>query len=520
MSNFHIKIEGGTITYSARDGVRVVAERGQKGKSVVSVYWGDAVIARDEFELGKMNRRNAFFTALPVEVQERLGDAAALLAIDDAARTQRREFIEHPNAPSEHKAGPGLPTILNDRTLLDQIRSALRAAGWVGDIRPALLCYFAMTSRVLVGGPLGHPINLAFVAPPAAGKNAAVEKAMALMPVGAVYLVRAASERALIYLNRDLAHKVVVFGEADSIPDEGAAASAIRSLASDNELRYEVVEKNDEGRHETREIVKPGPTVLITTSTKRVQEQLGTRVLEVPLPDDPAQTRLVMQQQAAMLAKADPAPPRFEPLIELQEYLAASAPHRVAVPYAPVLADTVPATAARTRRDFPKLLSCIQVSAVLHQRHRQRDADGCIVATIEDYENAYDLMGFLFDIVAADGVTKTVRSTVEAVAADEQVTQTALAARLQLSKSSVSARVKAALAGGYLLNVERREGYPHRLMKGAPLPDALDALPSPQLVRELFETRSSAAISSASTASEQPFGSSSNSDKPTDSDRE
>ena len=92
------------------------------------------------------------------------------------------------------------------------------------------------------------------------------------MPPEAYYEIDAGSDRALIYTDEDYQHRVVIFGEADSIPDEGAAASAVRNLAAKNYLAYDVVEKDPRtGKHQTRHIVKPGPTGLVTTSTKSLR---------------------------------------------------------------------------------------------------------------------------------------------------------------------------------------------------------------------------------------------------------
>src|SRR5215211_3565638 len=98
-----------------------------------------------------------------------------------------------------HTHGPSLPwrsgrDLLHTPDLLDQIAMVMKAHGYAGDARPALAAYFAITSRLLAA-----PMNVAFVAPSGAGKNRAVDEACALMPEDAVYVVKAASERALIY---------------------------------------------------------------------------------------------------------------------------------------------------------------------------------------------------------------------------------------------------------------------------------------------------------------------------------
>ena len=67
-------------------------------------------------------------------------------------------------------------------------------------------------------------------------------------------------------------------------------------------LAYDVVEQNPStNKWETRDIVKPGPTVLMTTSTRSLAHQLGTRVLERSISDSQDQTRAVTLAHATQV---------------------------------------------------------------------------------------------------------------------------------------------------------------------------------------------------------------------------
>jgi MarR family len=326
------------------------------------------------------------------------------------------------------------------------------------------------------------------VAPSAAGKNRAVDEALALIPPEAVYILKAGSPRALIYTGEDFQHRVVVVSEADSIPEDGPAASAIRTLAADNVMEYEVVEKNPKtGRFEVRIIRKPGPTGLITTSTKSLGEQLGTRLLEVPVSDDEHQTRAVMKAHARDVAASKASPPDVTPFLALQRWLGLQGGQRIIVPFADALSNLVPAKAVRMRRDFRQLLTSIQAFALLYQRQRETTADGGIVATLEDYRLARELLAPIFEGIAAEGLTPAIRQTVEKVKPGEEVSLADLAQRLGLAKATVSYRVKRAIAGGWLVNNEPRQGHPAKLELGAPLPDSTMVLPDAQVVQEVFE---------------------------------
>lgn len=369
--------------------------------------------------------------------------------------------------------------LLEAPDLLGRIADAIRAGGYAGDTTPAMLAYAAITSRLLE-----RPINLSYVAQSAAGKNKAIDVARDLMPKSAYILITAASPRALIYSEDDYQHRTVIFAEADSIPADGPAASAIRSLITDNEMAYEVVEKHPEtGQFTVRRIVKPGPTGLITTSTKPLPWQMNTRVLVVPVSDTPQQTRAVMAAHVAAV-NGDAPSADVESFLALQRWLQLAGHHRVTVPYARALSEAVPADQVRMRRDFRLLLTTIQVVALLYQRQRQRDAQGRIIATLDDYGMARRLVLDVFTAAATGGVTPAIRETAEAVAAlhdgENGVTVKAVGDRMGLAPNTAWYRVQAACRLRYLVNLETRPRQPAQLVPGDPLPEGPSALPEPE----------------------------------------
>jgi hypothetical protein len=134
------------------------------------------------------------------------------------------------------------------------------------------------------------------------------------------------------------------------------------------------------------------------------------------------------------------------------------------------------------------LLSLVKTHAILHQTSRQRDAHGCLIATLEDYAV---VRGVVVDILS-EGIDATVgltlRETVEAVknltgARVKTVSITQLARELNLDKSATSRRVKEALDLGYLRNHAKRKGLPARLVVGDPLPENIEVLPDAEVLQ-------------------------------------
>ena len=375
--------------------------------------------------------------------------------------------------------------LLHDPQLLRRVQDAIRDRGYVGDLTAPSMVYLALTSRLLE-----RPLNVACVAPSSAGKNRAVDAATDLMPSEAFFLEKAGSARALIYSEESFEHRAVIVAEADSIPqDDGPAASAIRSLAEDGYMTYDVVQQDPgTGNFVTRRVVKQGPTALITTSTKPLREQMNTRTLTVTINDSPEQTREVLRSHAASVNGSRP---EFDvsDLVDLQRWLTLAGDRQVTIPYGHVLAELVPVAHVRMRRDFRQLLTVIQAVALLYQCQRERAADGRIMATLEDYRLARELILGAFTTAATDGVTPPVREVVEALVTvfDETgkaCTRKALADALGIAPRTAGDRLARAVSLGYAVNLETRERQPGQYQPGEPLPENRPPLPT---VDELYE---------------------------------
>jgi len=197
------------------------------------------------------------------------------------------------------------------------------------------------------------------------------------------------------------------------------------------------------------------------------------RTLDVP--DDRHQLRqaLIAQGQIEVEEVADPDPA----LISYQAYLQALAPWDVLIPFAPVLSDEIGKSIAfpRLLRDYSRLLSLIKAVTVLRHQQRRKDAKGRLIAEIEDYATVYELVKSMYEATVT-GATERVRDLVQAVgklngAGGEEVTVTQVANHLEIHKMAASRAVKTACAHGWLVNNEKRRGYPASLVLGEPLPE-------------------------------------------------
>jgi hypothetical protein len=367
------------------------------------------------------------------------------------------------------------PQLTQCPDILGEFARELGKLGLTGEDRAAKLLYLALTSRVLE-----TPVNVAVKGPSSGGKSHLVEKVLQFFPSQAFYALSAMSERALIYSPEPLVHRHLVLFEAAGLTGD-FATYAVRTLLSEGRLCYEVTEKNSSGSLVARRIERRGPTGLILTTTLvRWHPENETRMLNVTIDDSPEQTRRVLRSLAAV----KPEKRDLTLWVELQEWIAAGE-HRVVIPYAETLAETIPTTAVRMRRDFGKVLALIRAHAILHQAIREKTNQGEIVATLDDYGAVRSLVVDSLGEGSGLTVSRTTRETVEAVrkllnAGSENgaVSLADLAPPLGRDKSSVSRRVAVAIKGEYLVNQETRRGQPMKLVLGAELPEDQEVLPS------------------------------------------
>ena len=357
--------------------------------------------------------------------------------------------------------------------ILDRFAEDLSRSGVVGESKLAKLLYLAVTSRFLQ-----RPVSVAMKGPSSGGKSYLTEQVLRFFPDEAYYALTAMSEHALAYGDEPLANRFLVLYEAAGM-DSDLTTYFVRSLLSEGRLRYETVEKTSEGMR-PRLIEREGPTGLIVTTTAvKLHPENETRMLSLTVTDTQEQTREVM---AALAEVTTGEPPDLSKWHALQRWLKAD-DCETSIPYAKALAALIPPVAVRLRRDFGALLNLIRACAILHQASRERDAEGRIVATLEDYATVRALVADLVSEGVEATVPANVRETAETLARlysddGEPVTIVKLAGELKLDKSSAWRRVRAAIDRGYVKNLEERKGRPARLVPGDPLPDDTEILPS------------------------------------------
>jgi hypothetical protein len=386
---------------------------------------------------------------------EAASDAGGLCGGPDS-----RETVQHP------------PALAHEDDILGHLARDLRLVGHIGEERAAKLLYLVATSRLL-----DKIVSTVVKGPSAAGKSAVVERILGFFPDEAYYSLSGMSERALAYSEEPLQHRVLVVYEAAGLTGDWASY-LMRSLLSENRIRYEVAESTAEGI-KVRLIEREGPTGLIVTTTAvSLHQENETRLISIPVDDSAEQTGRVLRAIAAGNGR----PINMIEWHELQFWLA-DGERRVVVPFAAVLAELIPPVAVRLRRDFGSLLGLLRAHALLHRATREVDEHGQIVATLDDYAAVRELVVDLISDGIGSTVSESTRETVAAVAeivgdGERYASNAQLAERLELDKAAVSRRVRVAINQGYLRNDEDKRGKPSKLALADPLPEDIEVLPT------------------------------------------
>lgn len=339
-------------------------------------------------------------------------------------RARQKQSAEAPPPPPktlkdlEHAAHD----IVTSHTVLDRFAADIgkRVAGEENNLKRL---YLIATSRLFE-----KTMHAAIKGVSSSGKSEIRLEVLAFIPPEDVISFTTLSEKALLYMPDDFAHKVLSMGEASGPGEQDFQDYLLRELMSEGILRYPVPQKvvND---IVTVTIVKRGPvTFLVTTTRASLNPENETRLVSMETDDSEKQTEAVMKKIADLEGEGSAETIDYATWHDYQRWLAAGE-RRVVIPWAQSLRKLIKAKAVRLRRDFGQLLRAIQAHALLHRFHRERDGTGRVIATINadddgeagapkakgDYEAVRDLFADIIAEAAEVKVSETVVATVEAV---------------------------------------------------------------------------------------------------------
>jgi len=375
--------------------------------------------------------------------------------------------------------------------LLYKIQKEFERSGLVGEKENALLLYLALVSRLLQ-----KPISIIIKSGSSAGKSFLVKIVQNLFPKDTYIELTGLSSKSLIYLKEEFKHKFLIIFEVHGFKDDDYTEHLIRTLLSENKIRYAVVEKDKFDGHETRIIEKEGPTGLITTTTfSNINDENETRLFSITLDEKSNQTKDIKLN----IAKSYESPNANEnnnvldDLLNLQKILDT---HPVLIPYASQIAELTPDEPIRMRRDYQRILAVIEASALLHQYQREiKEYNGVkhIIAGLEDYFISKLILEKPLGLTIQNNYPQTLEIVNEIKSIHEKnkkpVLIKDLTKKLNKSKMTITRWLKPALENGRIENVgDEGKGKPLKLIPNNSYEDEItaDILPSIELLLDLF----------------------------------
>jgi hypothetical protein len=397
------------------------------------------------------------------EAKERAWKAAA--AARAAADVREAEEDERRREEERERIWASCGALAEDPKLLDEMEKVAHQLGLVNEGAAARGVFLTYVSRLLAG----NAVRMLRLGASASGKNIPVELTLSLIPKHAVVQVSGASPRALPYYGGDdpdaLKGKVIYVPEARILASKDGEfdnpfTAMFRTLISEGRIVYQTVVTDADGSRHTETIVKNGPTAAILTCVHDIDPEMKTRVLIQETDESGEQTDAIVRR---ILSKRKAAP-ALQPWLDLQLFLEDGAPYRVDIPFREAISEAfdkwrpgfLKDATMRMRRDVPGFLVAVEASAVLHKAQRTVDADGVIIATLDDYRHAYEAFGEGLAAVHGKASEKVIAvvKVIEGMRAESdmpaiKVTLRDLAKRLRVgSPATAKARLDAALEYG------------------------------------------------------------------------
>jgi hypothetical protein len=318
----------------------------------------------------------------------------------DRARAAREAQRERERKEERERLWTSCSQIAMSKVLLAAMEALAHELGVVGEGAGVRAAYLTCASRLLAE----DAIRLLRLGAPASGKNVVIEIVFRFIPADAIVHVSGGSPKSLPYYdgadNEDaLKHKIIYIPEAQIIAAKGHGVESdfaiiLRTFISEGRIVYDTVVSQDGGPPTGLKIIKHGPIAAIITTARDVDPELKTRTLIMDTNESGEQTDAIVKR---ILSKPK-GKLNLQPWLDFQLWLELDGPYEVEIPYCEQVyqafgrwrPEFLKDAQLRMRRDVSSLLNAVKSSAVLHKAQRLITADGVIVATLDDYQHAYE----------------------------------------------------------------------------------------------------------------------------------
>jgi predicted transcriptional regulator len=244
--------------------------------------------------------------------------------------------------------------LIEDPHFLFNVGQQIGAAGVIGEDRNRLVIYLSCLSSALE-----KPVSVLIKGPTSTGKNNLVKAVLSLVPEELVVTRSSFSNKALAHGATTLAKKIVYIAEHRAGKD---VEFYRRLLQSEGELHHEATVVAGAKRETEVASRVGGPVFVSTTTDEKVYPDDETRFLSLRADESAEQTRDVLRAQFSEKRQEEPA--RLAAWREAFRILCKKVPTFRHPSWFGYLAERIPVSQSRARRDVPRFLSLLKAAAL------------------------------------------------------------------------------------------------------------------------------------------------------------
>jgi len=347
--------------------------------------------------------------------------------------------------------------IAQDPLLFKNKIEIINQLGVINERKPIGLYLVTIDSRCLPMGSTGsEALATKNSGPYGAGKSHPMFACLKIYPKKAYHLITSGSDKSLYNIQHGLKHKCLILTEALQLQGDRSGdnelAYSIRSLVSEGSLTYQRTGHNADGKQVTIIQRMSGPTSLLTTTVRgRLEDQLEDRLTTVNPNVTSKQTQDILTRSADIAAgNVDVVDIKTINAWKLFHYLLE--PVEVLIPFARDISDYVNSRGElpiSARRAFKRVLSMIKTIATVYQKQRRIDDMGRVIAEIQDYALAYQLIEESFRKTLSE-YNKYTDDRMKLIEEEGSITPRGLAMKTGVSGAAISQWTKQLVERGSL----------------------------------------------------------------------
>lgn len=366
--------------------------------ATVTARLNGEVLACESFNLTKPRVRTDFAERLcdgrsgidAPTIEAELLKAAAELASKPEAKDTGDEPMPDPLATMPESIRAEARAMLESPAILKRVVDDIGTLGVAGEKELAATVYLVGVSRLLP-----RPLAAIVQGPTSSGKSLVIQKVASLFPPEVVVPATQMTPQALFHMKPgSLKHRFIVAGERSrkQNDDTAEATRALREMISSGRLD-KLMPMKVGGEIQTVTIHLEGPIAYVESTTlAKIFDEDANRCVLLTTDERQEQTRRIIDKLAEGY-QGETTQAAVEHVVDRHHALQRTLQqHLVVVPYAGRLGELLASDRVEARRAFPHLISMVQASALLHQRQRQIDGNGRLLAEADDYQLARYLL--------------------------------------------------------------------------------------------------------------------------------